>query len=515
MSRSNYDIIIIGGGHNGLTAAAMLGSKGKKVIVLERRSELGGLASGTEFHPGYRTNGLLHDTSTVRNKVIKELSLEKYGLKINHQRAGYAALSKGGEHLVLYGNPEKTIESISQISPKDADAYKRYDAFFQKIGPFISGLTDNVPPNLNHFGFSEILALMKKGWGLKRLGNKTMMELLKVAPMAIADFLNEYFETEFIKAAIAGPSVYASFTGPWSPYTTLNQIIYECNSKIQVEGGAQALISSLEQAIGDAGVVVRTEADVVSIIAEDSTVKGVRLDGGEEIMAPNILSTCSPKLTFLSLMSSSEIGNKLEHGFIHYRSRGTTAKVNLALNKEVFFGDHKEIEYGRTGNSFDEMEKAFDSSKYRQFSEDPILDIHIPTIKNPELAPNGHSVLSVLVHFAPYNLKGGWTSDAKVKLGENVLNTLEQYFHDIKNSIVALEVLTPKDLENQYGLPEGHIYHGEHAVDQILTRPHPECTQYETPIKGLYLGGSGSHPGGGLTGMPGLLAAKYLLSKRA
>lgn len=507
-----YDIIVIGGGHNGLTAAALLARKKKKVLVLEKRSVPGGIAAGEEFYPGYSTNGLLHDTRGVRHQVIKELNLERFGLTTKAKSA-IGLLSKRGDCLALSPDAEATASAIAKYSSKDAAVYKDYITFVAAIRPFIKSLLDELPPDLSALGTRQLWALAKKGFALKRLGKKTMMEFLKVAPMSVADFLNEKFETDFIKSGIAAPALYGSFNGPWSSYTTINLLMGECTANASITGGPRALIAALEQAAKNAGVEIRTNAPVDKILLDAGRkVYGVKLTDGEELRAAVVASSCTPRITFYDLLQPNQISYALEHSVNHYRSRGTTAKVNLAVNKkEVAFNGVAGLEIYRTGNSFDEMERAFDSAKYRQFSAEPVLEIHVPTVDHPALAPAGHSVVSILVHFAPYNLKEGWNDKSKKELYQNVIRTLEIYSPGISSSIVGSEVISPADLESRYSLTHGHIYHGEHAVDQLITRPFPLCARYATPISGLYLCGSGSHPGGGITCIPGYLAAQMVL----
>lgn len=504
MRSKKYDIIVIGGGHNGLVAASILAKEGRRVVLYEKEKSLGGLTRSTEFHPGFYSPGLLQDTSTFSNKVIKALHLEKHGLLVENSTTAYTILGPDGEKLQISDSHEETVERIGLYSKKDAEAYQRYRIFLDKIRPFVNDLTDNKPPDLQKIAWPQLLVLAKKGWKLKRLGNETMLELLKVAPMCVADFLNEYFETNFIKAGLAAPAIYGSFTGPWSPYTTLNLLLHECSSRLNINGGPQAILESLISAANSMDVVIEKSTEVKKIVlGEERNVVGVQLNNGDQIMAPVVLSACNPKSTFLDMLEPSVVGYKLEHAFMNYRSRGTTAKINLALNKHLEPGSY------RTGLSLDDMEKAYDSAKYRQMSDHPVLDIMI----DANNAPESHSVLSVLVHFAPYDLEGGWNDSQKEKLLDNTLAELDKYFTGIRESVLASQVISPFDLEQKYSLPGGQIFHGEHAVDQILTRPIPECANYETPIKGLYLGGSGSHPGGGISGLPGLLSAERVLSK--
>lgn len=508
-----YDIIVIGGGHNGLTAATALARKSKKVLLLEKRTMLGGIAAGEEFHPGYRTSGLLHDTSGVRSQVIKEFSLEKFGLKT--KKATVSILSKDGKNLPLSSDLDTACAAIAKFSQKDADAYREYRAFINSIKGFVQGLLNELPPDLSQFGVGQIWDLAKKGLALKKLGKKTMLEFLKVAPMSVADFLNEKFETNFIKAGIAGPAIYGSYTGPWSSYTTLNLLIWECTAGEYVVGGPQALVDALEKAARESGVEIRTGVTVDKITLDEARkVSGVRLANGETIAASLVASACTPHVTFYELLEPQQISYALEHGIKHYRSRGTTAKVNLAVNKSVNFNGVGGVEYARTGNSFDEMEKAFDPVKYRKFSNEPVLDIYMPAAEQSGNAPAGHSVVSAMVHFAPHHFDEGWSDSTKGKLLNTVIETLTKYVPDISSSIVGKEVLSPVDLEQRYSLTNGHIFHGEHAVDQLMTRPIPSCARYATPIEGLYLCGSGSHPGGGITCMPGYLGAKMILERK-
>ncbi len=510
---SKYDIIVIGGGHNGLTTATILAKKGKKVLLVEKRKILGGIAAGEVFYPGYSTTGLLHDTSGVRSRVIKNLQLEKYGLKLDNHRADVTILAKDGRSVIIQSNINATTSAIKEFSEKDAEAYIIYQDFLKKISKVIDDLMDNPPPDINieNLTMASLVVLAKKGMRLKGLGNKTMMELLKIAPMCLADFLNEKFETDFLKAGIAAPALYGSYAGPWSAYSTINLLLWECASKNNIIGGPQALINALEKAAIEAGVEIRTNAEVEKILLDtEGSVNGVRLKGDEEINAKKIAASCTPKETFLNLFDDFELEYQLDYWIGKIRSRGTTAKVNLAINKVVEL-NNQSIEFARTGNSFDEMEKAFDPVKYKKVTGSPFLDIHIPTNINPSLAPAGHSVVSILVHQIPYYFEAGWTSTAKKKLGEDVLKELEIYSPDISKHVVGMEVLSPTDFETKYNLTEGHIYHGEHFVDQLITRPIPACSGYATPVPGLYLCGSGSHPGGGITCAPGSMAAASIL----
>lgn len=515
---NEYDVVVIGGGHNGLTTATSLAKKGKKVVLVEKRPLLGGLAAGEEFHPGYRTNGLLHDTGAVRQNVVDDLDLHKYGLKTTKERSTLKLLSKDSKSICVSSSLDDTVAEISKYSSNDADSYSRYREFVDKICNFLFPILNHAPSNLMNLGVVDIFNWIQKAIQVKKLGKKTMMEFLKVAPMSVADFLDEYFETDFLKAGLAGPAIYGSFNGPMSSYTTFNLLLWESCCRNHVIGGPQALVEALVAAAQSYGVDIRTGAQAERIVLNhQGKVKGVRLANDEEIFSTKVAASCSPYETFMNLLAPDEIPYSLERNICNYRSRGTTAKVNLAVSQPSTFntGDKREVEFVRTCESLLSMEKAFDPVKYRRMTTKPILDIHIPTLSNPNLAPKGHSVISILVHYTTYDLHDGWTEGEKQKLGNYVLQVLDDHGVQLSNSIVHKEILSPADLEKRYSLPSGHIFHGEHAVDQMITRPIPSCATYDTPIPGLFLCGSGSHPGGGITCAPGSLAAKRILRHSA
>ena len=505
---SKYDVIVIGGGHNGLTAATTLATKGKKVLLLEQNERLGGIAAGRELQNDLFTNGLLHDTSCVRSEIVDKLNLQDHGLHIYKQRPKTALLSKNGQSIILSDDLNATVSEISKFSKSDGTAYVEYREFINKISPFLSSFLNEIPPDLIKFDTRELIALGKLGWKLKRLGKNTMNEFLKVAPMCVADFLNEKFETDFLKAGLCAPAIYGSFTGPWSSYTNLNLLIYECLSKVHIKGGSQNLIQALEKAAKSIGVTIQNSQRVKRIqLDQNGKVRGVVTHNDTSYSAPIVLSSCTPKETFLNLLSPGEIDYPLEHEITHFRSRGTTAKLNIALTGNIRSRSTEQLfEFARTGNSFDEMEKAFDAVKYGRYSDEPILDIHIPESSDSEAR-----VLSLLVHFVPYQLKEGWSDISRQQLENKIMSTMDSYLDLSDCTMEHKELLSPVDLEQQYGLTHGNIFHGEHAVDQLLTRPVPRCARYDTPIKGLFLGGSGSHPGGGITCAPGYLSAQRIL----
>jgi phytoene dehydrogenase-like protein len=509
---NRYDVIVIGAGHNGLTTAALLAKKGRKVLVVEKRAVAGGLAASEEFHPGFRTPGILHDTTALRRSVIQELDLARHGLKLRKDDVPVFAPQKSGRGLLLWRDPQKAEEELAPFSAGDVKAYRGYRAFIGRMAPFLRRVFDDFPPDIATMSFPGLWDLMKKAVSLRMLGKSDMMEILRVGPMCVADWLNEWFETDLLKACLAGPAVFSTYTGPWSPGSNANLLLAEALAEAPVAGGPQALAKALEAAARAAGVEIRTNTEVKELIVDGLTVKGVVLTDGTRLEAAKVAAACDPKQVFLKLVPPAKLPRHVETDIANVRARGTTAKVHLAVSRypEWVNRPSLKVEYVRTGEHVDELEKAFDAVKYRGFSKAPVLDIYVPTLEAPELAPSGQHVVSILVSFAPHQLEGGWNDAQRAALYETTLATLEAYAPGIRSSIVGHEVLTPADLEARYNLTGGHLHHGEHAADQLLVRPTPACSRYETPFAGLYLCGSGSHPGGGITCAPGAFAARVI-----
>jgi len=511
---ATYDIIVVGGGHNGLTAAGLLAKAGRKVLVLEQRPFVGGLAAEEEFHPGYRSAGLLHDTSAVRGKVVQSLGLERHGLRM--RTAAPAVMALGEESsLVLSGDAAECAVSIGKISEADAEAFSRYRSFLDRIRPAVQPLMDDHPLDLVGEPMAEPWSLLKRALGVRRLGRSDMMELLRLPTMCMGDWLNEWFESDLLKAALALPALAGTFLGPRSPGSNANLLLRECAAGAGVEGDGPALVDALAAAAAANGVEVRTQAAVKSIDVQGGTVQGVTLEDGEELRAKTVASSCDPRSTFQRLLSRGSASPRLARHMRGFRARGTTAQILWALDAPPRFAAAGEgaVEFARITPGLMAIERAFDAVKYRRFSEEPALELHVPTVARPERSPQGHAVLSTLVHFAPYDLEPAWDDDARGRLGEGVLAVLERQAPGFSSTVVARKVLSPVDLEQTYGTSGGHIHHGEQALDQILVRPIPDCVGYSTPISGLFLCGSGSHPGGGLTCAPGSLAAEAILEQ--
>lgn len=509
------DALVIGAGHNGLVAAALLAQAGRRVVVLEGRDIVGGLCAPEEFHPGYRDPGLHHDTSMVASDLVGALRLERYGLELEGAPPAILATSGEGQSLLVDRDPAKAEDEIGVLSREDARAYGEWRGFLDRVGGFVRGLLSSPPPALTAGTLREWLELGRRGLALRRLGRRDMRELLRVMPMCSADWLQERFESELLAELLAAPSVMGTRLGPWSAGTAANLLFHECRAGNSVKGGPAALVEALRAACEDAGAEIRTTARVKGIRLKNGVAVGVELADGEFLEAPVVAASCDPRLTLLELLPPASLSMTLTGKIRVWRTRGTTAKIRFAVSGplEIAGREGERYEALRVGTgTIDGLERAFDAVKYRRWSAPLHLDVRVPTAGDPSLAPEGHQVVSILASFVPHDLEGGWTEESREALGDAVTTRLAEVWPGLEAGLVARQVLTPADLEERYALSGGHLHHGEHALDQLLfMRPAPELARYATPVPGLYLAGSGSHPGGGVTGRPGMLAAQAIL----
>ncbi|MEO7795340.1 MAG: NAD(P)/FAD-dependent oxidoreductase [Thermoanaerobaculia bacterium] len=509
-----FDVIVIGAGPNGLAAATRLAKAGKKVLVLERAAQAGGLSARREFHPGYSVPGILHDDSLTTKKAAAALDLEKHDLRFRSVPATYVA-EQGGPGILLSADAATTATEIAKRSSHDGNNYSLYRSFLSRIQPVFEKILENDPPPLTPNGWREVLGLARRGLVALKLKRKEMIELARVAPMCVADFLNEKFETPFLVEALAAPAVASTWSGPWSAGSNTNLLLRECSGGESLAGGPAALVAALVAAARANGAELRLNSAVSGIRLSGSAVSGVTLASGETIDAPIVLSSADPKQTMLRLVAPGSLPITIEEEFRRFRARGSAAKVHLALSGPLELpatggARHEAIRIG--GGHVDDLERAFDAIKYRQFSTRPNLDVRIPSVADATLAPQGHHVVSILSSYAPYTLEGGWTEEARRALGDSVIAELERHAPNVREQIVAAEVLTPLDLEQEFALTGGQIHHGEIALDQLLVlRPSASAARYKTSVPGLYLGGAGNHPGGGVRPTAGLLAAEAVL----
>ena len=506
----SYDAIVIGAGVNGLTAALTLAAAGRRVLVLERAAEIGGLAAPREFAPGFRVPGLLPDTATFRPELIAELGLEAHGLRLRDEEAAVFVPFPGGARL-LHADPQRANHELAALSPEDGAAYAEWRHFLDTISPFIRRLLDRPPPKLDLSASAELRDLALTGWSLRRLGRQATTEVMRVMPMCVADWLSERFRSESLAATLAAPALIGSYNGPWAAGSAANLIFRECSAARSTQGGAAALVDALTSACRDKEIEIRTASQVERIVVESGRTTGVRLASGDAIEASTIVATGNPKVTMLDLVGARYLDAGTERDLHNYRCRGTTAILLLAVDGAVEVAERpgETIERLRLGaGSFNELERAFDAVKYGEVSSTPYLEIWIPSFENPSLAPEGGHVVAAIVSCAPYALRDGWTMPTREATIQAAVHRINEHIPGLRDRLTGGSLLAPADLEEQLALPGGHLLHGEPALDQLLfLRPSLHLSRYATPVDGLFLGGSGNHPGGGITGMPGRLAA--------
>src|SRR6266496_4018213 len=524
MASDARDIVIIGGGHNGLVTAFYLAKAGFTPLVLERRNQVGGAAITEEFHPGFRASVLAHSAGPLRPEVIRDMRLEQHGLKLITPDVSVTALSPEGRALILYRDIERAAEEIATFSEADAAKYREFQPALEKASRVIGKSLSQTPPEIERPTTADLFGLLQLGRSLRGLGKSNTYNLLRWAPMAVADLVSEFFETDLLRAIIAARGIFGTFLGPWSAGTSLALLLRAAadsnpaGGNFFAVGGIGAIMQAMAKAAKQAGAEIRTGAEVIEIQIKQGVAQGVVLSSGEEILSRAVISNADPKRTFLKLTDPSLLSPTFTRRLQNYRMNGTVAKVNLALSAlPTFKGLDGNVEAlsGRIhiGPGIDYLERAFDESKYGNFSRAPYLEIAIPTLTDPSLAPEGKHVMSIYMQDAPYKLKNGnWQDEAqRTALGDTVVKTLTQYVPDLPDKILSHQIITPLDLEETYGLTGGHIFHGELALDQVFTmRPMLDWARYRTPIQNLYLCGSGTHPGTGLTGGSGANAAREI-----
>lgn len=502
--------IVIGSGHNGLVCALKLAQAGREVVVVERMDTAGGLAAPLQIAEGYTLPGLLHETGNLRRGNLAGL-----GLSFTDEPQPLFAPHREHKGAVILADAERCRAELEAAAPGDGEAYVEWRAFLGRVGPFVRGVLDKPPPPLSPASLSDLWGFGKTGLALRRLGQRDMTEVMRVAPMCVADWVQERFGSPLLAAALAAPAVLGSYLGPWSAGTAANLLLHECTRGPALKGGPAALVAALVKALEGAGGTVWTGSAVRRIVVEKGRTSGVELERGEVLTADVVACACDPKTALLELVEPLHLPLTVEEQLRVVRTRGTAAKLHLALDGPLQWRHRPGERFSRAlvAEHVDDIERAFDAVKYRQAAARPHLDVWVPTVDDPTLAPEGHEVVSLLVSYAPMELEGGWTEAARERLLQGALAVLEEVAPGVRDRVVAHELLAPPDLAERYGLTGGHLFHGEPALDQLyFMRPVPALARYATPIGGLYLCGSGSHPGGGLTGQPGALAAAAILS---
>ena len=516
---TSFDAIIIGGGHNGLVAAGLLAKAGRKVVVLEASSALGGAARGHEFAPGYRTGGLAHIVNRLSSYVVKELGLDTS--LFTTELVPTVVLDPERGPAVLRGAYGETVDGVTAEEGKAFAAMrKKLMAQASILGRFLA----KRPPRPGEAGIRELLDLGLAGLSLIRQGRDEARDFARMALMNVADIADEYLTDDRLKALIAFDAVLGIHLGPRSPtsllglyYRLTGEAMGQTGGQFVPKGGMGSVVVALEQAAKRHGVEIRLDAPVAKIVSDKGRASGVVLASGEEIGAKVIVSAIHPVTTLRNLLAPGEIDTHLSMSLKHVRSKGDTAKLHLALDKvPEFLGVSQSYIKGRLviARSVRHVDDAFNPSKYGEFSPDPVMEITLPGLTDPSLAPSGGAVLSANVQYAPYELKEGWEA-GKPKFLAAIMAVLERHAPGIGASVKASELLTPVDIERDFNMPGGHWHHGELQVDQLLiNRPTFAVSGYDTPLDGLYLASAGSHPGGGISGLPGRNAARHILSRR-
>ncbi|MBI1877595.1 MAG: NAD(P)/FAD-dependent oxidoreductase [Chloroflexi bacterium] len=546
MTNNKYDAIVIGGGHNGLTCAAYLAKAGRKVLVLEQRHILGGAAVTEEVYPGFKFTVFSYVVSLLRPEVIRELNLAQHGLHIMPLETAFVPM-ENGNHLALYPDPASNRESIRRHSARDADIYPEFSQMMYDMAFAVKPILGMVPPDPTAPGLDGLRTLLDMLRHAGSLDSKRFYYLTKLMTMSASDFLDEWFETDVLKAVTAINGIIGTYLGPRSPgtaYVLLHHYMGELDGAFTAWGFQRGGTGAVSQAIASAarsfGAEIRCNARVSQVMVKNGQAVGVVLANGEEIYSRVVVSGCDPNMTFLKLLGEEYLPNDLAQSIHNFKFRGSSGKVNLALDglpKFTAMPDPSLLQgMMEICPSMDYVERAYDDAKYGNFSQRPYLDVTIPTTVDPTMAPPGKHVMSIFVQYAPYHLKqgrrggveeqgskgaeeqgsNGWEGQREA-FGDTVINTLAEFAPNIKDLILYRQVLSPWDMEQMIGLTEGNIFQGELALDQLFfLRPAPGWANYRTPVRNYYQCGSGTHPGGGITAGPGRLAALEILkdSKR-
>ena len=526
MSKS-YDAIIIGGGHNGLTNAAYLARAGKKVLVLERRYVLGGAAVTEEIIPGFKFSVCSYVVSLLRPEIIRDLDLPRHGLEILPLDGTFTPMPNG-DHLWRVNDHAKTRRELVRHSRRDAEAYDEFGKEMVQMCRFVKpllGMTPPDPTSLNLSGLNKLRYLARR---FQSLPSEEKYNLVQLMTMSAADFLDQWFETDVLKATMSASGIIGTFLGVRSPgtaYVLLHHYMGEIDGAFRAWGFSRGGTGAISNAIGDAarelGAEIRMEAPVVKILTRSGRTIGVVLESGEEIHAKIISSSVDPNLTFLKFLDSRELPAEFVEEVRRYKYRGSSGKVNLALDALPEFTCRPAESNGSNHHlrgaisispSVNYMERAYDQAKYGEFSHRPYIDMVIPSLTDTSVAPPGKHVLSCFVQYAPYKLKNGTWENRRDEFGDAVIDTISEYAPNLKKIIIGKQVLSPWDIEQQIGLTEGNIFQGELSLEQLFfLRPVAGWARYRTPIKNLYMCGSATHPGGGIMGAPGRLAALEIL----
>ena len=539
MKNGKVDAIVIGAGHNGLICAAYLARAGKKVLVLERRHIVGGAAVTEEIVPGFKFSEFSYVVSLLRPEIIRELDLPAHGLQILPLESTVTPMLDGN-YLAAWADHDETRRELYRHSPLDADAYDEFGILMHHMAHAVKPIIGMMPPDPASLSPKELLSLGKLGGHMRSLGARKFYALHKLMTMSSADYLDEWFETDVLKATKSASGIIGTFMGPRSPgsaYVLLHHYMGEIDGAFRAwgfqKGGTGGVSDAIAGAATRLGAEIKLESPVGRVIVKNGRTTGVALENGDEYHADVVVSGLDPKRTFLKLVEERELPDDFVASIRRFKTRGSSGKVNLALSELPRLTCMAPENIARWGGvpipperylrgaisispTMDYVERAYDDAKHGSFSKRPYMDVVIPSMIDPGKAPPGHHVMSIFCHYAPFAIEGGWDDARRDAFGDAVVDALAVHAPNIKSAIIARQVLTPADIERITGLTEGNIFQGELALDQLFfLRPAPGYAKYRTPVDGFYQCGSGTHPGGGIMGASGRLAALTILGERS
>lgn len=527
MAQKIWDAVIVGGGHNGLVAAAYLARADLDVLVLERREVLGGACVTEEIFPGFKISTAAYLCGLLNHRITQELELERHGYHVVAKDPTFFTPFPDGRYLFMWQDRDKTCEEIAKFSIKDAEKFPLYEDFIERLSRFVEQLFLKTPPDLIGTGAKDLFSLSGLAWGFSHLRQEEKKGLLDLFTRSAADFLDSWFESEELKATLVTDGVIGANAGPRSPGTAYI-LLHHVMGKIAgqrgvwgfVRGGMGMVSQALAAAAREGGATIRTSAAVERILVDDGQAAGVVLEKGEEIRACMVVSNADPKRTFLGLIEEQELGSEFVSQVRAIGMKGCSMKINLALEGLPDFkalpGSGLMPHHRTTMHicpTVDYLERAWDDAKYGRPSRRPLLEMTIPTVYDPSLAPPEKHIMGIFLQYTPYDLREGqWSEATKEAYADRVLDLVEEEAPGFKSLVMDRQVLSPLDLETRFGLTGGNIFHGEMNLGQLFSlRPLPGWSQYRTPVRNLYLCGSGTHPGGGVMGSPGYNASRQIL----